>query len=275
MGVMKDPSGYWNTVLKGGPGSGNFGHSGRPGEVGGSGGEGGGESQSQERKLRSDFDKSDAPKVWNRFADRTIAVGSKLGIGHGDLLDYIAENFHSLGVGEIPRSDSDIKQDLQMYFEDKYEFEPGKPAYTSEYGVEERFTYSGPKGALTALEKNYGFNREEIALHVAAPGHSSKIIVNKVDSDFADMKNRISITVQHSKIGSSNIEATTSINLHTNPIQGGQKNASIGGTMKGSATRDDGKFWSRHHKEVVDNFKRSGFKIYNDTPPYIPGNTKR
>lgn len=45
-----DPSGYWKSMgIKGGPGSGNFGHAGRPGEVGGSapgGGSGGRERES-------------------------------------------------------------------------------------------------------------------------------------------------------------------------------------------------------------------------------------
>ena len=39
------------SILKGGSGSGNFGHEGRPGEVGGSGGGGGGESSTGERSL--------------------------------------------------------------------------------------------------------------------------------------------------------------------------------------------------------------------------------
>lgn len=47
--MKKDPSGYWKSLgLKGGAGSGNFGHSGRPGERGGSGEGGGGEESPKE-----------------------------------------------------------------------------------------------------------------------------------------------------------------------------------------------------------------------------------
>jgi len=70
-------------VLKGGKGSGNFGHAGRPGVVGGSGGAGGSKSMSG----KSEWEKSSAKPVLEKYRKPTVGFTKKLAKDIDDLAD--------------------------------------------------------------------------------------------------------------------------------------------------------------------------------------------
>ena len=86
---------HWLGLLKGGPGSGNFGHAGRPGEVGGSapdGEQGSGESSSKVRQWAEskfkDKEKADSFSSWFRGSKVTSDSGEPLTVYHVTTEDF-------------------------------------------------------------------------------------------------------------------------------------------------------------------------------------------